>query len=89
MEIKLAQGRARVFISCGQSKGTDEVEIAYGISERLTKLGFNPYLAGGGGDWHRSRRPAPRQVGFGFDIAAQHKNIAAWLDRMKVPRVRA
>ena len=29
--------RARVFISCGQQKGTDEVEIAHKIAKRLQK----------------------------------------------------
>ena len=37
--------QARVFISCGQQKGTDEVEIAHRIAERLQKMGFNPYIA--------------------------------------------
>lgn len=37
--------RARVFISCGQSKGSDEPKIADEISKRLTALGFDPYVA--------------------------------------------
>lgn len=37
--------RARVFISCGQSKETDEEQIAHRISERLIALGFDPYVA--------------------------------------------
>ena len=37
--------RARVFISCGQSKDTDEPKIAEKISKRLTALGFDPYVA--------------------------------------------
>ena len=37
--------RARVFISCGQQKGTDEVKIAHRISEKLEKMGFEPYIA--------------------------------------------
>jgi len=37
--------RARVFISCGQQKGTDEVEIAHRIFEKLEKMGFEPYIA--------------------------------------------
>src|SRR5262249_35706449 len=37
--------RARVFISCGQSRNSDEVRIAHGIAERLTQLGFDPYVA--------------------------------------------
>jgi len=36
---------ARVFISCGQQKGTGEVEIAKKIAEKLEKLGFEPYIA--------------------------------------------
>jgi hypothetical protein len=35
----------RVFISCGQAKGTDEVTIAQAIAERLRRLGFEPYIA--------------------------------------------
>jgi hypothetical protein len=37
--------RARVFISCGQWKGTDEVRIAEAIRDALRTLGFNPYIA--------------------------------------------
>lgn len=37
--------RAKVFISCGQQKDTDEVDIARGIKERLDKLGYDPYIA--------------------------------------------
>lgn len=37
--------QARVFISCGQQKGTDEVEIAHKIAEKLEKMGFEPYIA--------------------------------------------
>jgi hypothetical protein len=37
--------RARVFISCGQSKESDEVQVAAGIAARLEKLGFDPYIA--------------------------------------------
>ncbi|MDI6859872.1 MAG: hypothetical protein QMC85_05190 [Methanocellales archaeon] len=36
--------RARVFISCGQ-QGTDEVNTAHSIAERLQKMGFDPYIA--------------------------------------------
>src|SRR5713226_3594799 len=39
--------RARVFISCGQSKGTDEVQIADAIAAKLRTLGFEPYIAVG------------------------------------------
>ena len=37
--------QARVFISCGQQKGTDEVEIAHNIAEKLEKMGFEHYIA--------------------------------------------
>jgi hypothetical protein len=37
--------RARIFISCGQSRGTDEEKIATEISRRLEALGFDPYVA--------------------------------------------
>jgi hypothetical protein len=37
--------RARVFVSCGQSAGTDEVEVARQVAARLTALGFEPYVA--------------------------------------------
>jgi hypothetical protein len=37
--------RARVFISCGQSKQSDEVETARNIATRLQELGFDPYVA--------------------------------------------
>lgn len=37
--------RARVFISCGQSRGTDEVTIASDVASRLADLGFDPYVA--------------------------------------------
>jgi hypothetical protein len=37
--------RAKVFMSCGQCRGTDEVEIAHRVAERLTKLGYDPYIA--------------------------------------------
>jgi hypothetical protein len=37
--------RARVFISCGQNKDTNEVAIAGEIKARLEKLGFDPYIA--------------------------------------------
>ena len=36
--------RARVFISCGQAKGTDEVDIAHKIAEKLK--GFSLTLLG-------------------------------------------
>lgn len=37
--------RARVFISCGQTKESDELETAHKIRERLKELGFDPYIA--------------------------------------------
>jgi hypothetical protein len=37
--------RAKVFISCGQSKDTNEPKIARRIADRLSKLGFDPYVA--------------------------------------------
>jgi hypothetical protein len=36
---------ARIFISCGQSKESDEIHVAREISVRLEKLGFDPYIA--------------------------------------------
>lgn len=37
--------RAKIFISCGQKKGTDEVEIAKSIATALEKHGFESYIA--------------------------------------------
>jgi hypothetical protein len=37
--------RARVFISCGQAKDTDEPTIADAIARKLTELGFDFYIA--------------------------------------------
>lgn len=37
--------RARIFISCGQQKGTDEVDIAHKIVEKLEKMDFDSYIA--------------------------------------------
>ncbi len=37
--------RARVFISCGQTKHSAELETAHKIRERLYGLGFDPYIA--------------------------------------------
>jgi hypothetical protein len=37
--------RARVFISCGQTKDSDELETAQKIRDRLQELGFDPYIA--------------------------------------------
>lgn len=43
--IKDEKPRARVFISCGQDKATDEPEIASEIKNKLSDLGFDPYVA--------------------------------------------
>jgi hypothetical protein len=40
-----ASVRARVFISCGQAKNTDEAATASKIRDRLLELGFDPYIA--------------------------------------------
>jgi hypothetical protein len=40
-----ANPRARVFISCGQNKVTDEERIAREIGLRLSELGYDPYIA--------------------------------------------
>ena len=37
--------KARVFISCGQQKGTDEVEVAHKVAEKLEEMDFEPYIA--------------------------------------------
>jgi hypothetical protein len=37
--------RAKVFISCGQRKGSDEVQVADKIKIRLTNKGYDPYVA--------------------------------------------
>lgn len=37
--------KSKVFISCGQQKGSDEVEIAHKIAEQLRDLGYEPYIA--------------------------------------------
>lgn len=37
--------KAKVFISCGQRKGTEELEIAHKIANILIKAGFDPYIA--------------------------------------------
>ncbi len=37
--------RARVFISCGQTKDSGELETAHQIRDRLKELGFDPYIA--------------------------------------------
>jgi hypothetical protein len=37
--------KARVFISCGQNKDSDEPQIADSVAKVLTDLGFDPYIA--------------------------------------------
>ncbi len=37
--------KAKIFISCGQQKGSNEVEIVQSIKERLDRLGYDPYIA--------------------------------------------
>src|SRR5262245_5827304 len=37
--------KARVFISCGQRRDTDEVEVARRIREAFLDAGFDPYVA--------------------------------------------
>jgi len=37
--------KARIFISCGQRKDTNKIEIVHRIKERLTKIGFEVYIA--------------------------------------------
>lgn len=37
--------RAKVFISCGQKKGTHEVKVSREIAKVLEDLGFEPYIA--------------------------------------------
>jgi len=39
------QIRARVFISCGQQKDSDETKIAQDIADKLTEMDFDPYIA--------------------------------------------
>ena len=36
---------ARIFISCGQDKDTDEARIASAIKIKTKSLGFDPYVA--------------------------------------------
>ena len=37
--------RARVFISCGQRRDTDEVQVARNVEASFRSLGFDPYVA--------------------------------------------
>lgn len=37
--------RARVFVSCGQSRGSEEGDVANCVAARLSTLGFDPYVA--------------------------------------------
>jgi hypothetical protein len=39
------KSRARVFIGCGQAKGSDEEITAAAVASRLERLGFDPYVA--------------------------------------------
>ena len=36
---------ARVFISCGQKKGTTETQVARRVAKQLRSAGFCPYIA--------------------------------------------
>ena len=36
---------ARVFISCGQRREADEIQVAMDIEAEFRKLGFDPYVA--------------------------------------------
>jgi hypothetical protein len=40
-----ANSAARVFVSCGQSKNSDEVEIVAAVAAELKLLGFEPWIA--------------------------------------------
>lgn len=40
-----SEGRARIFLSCGQRKDTDELTIALKIKEKLDKAGYETYVA--------------------------------------------
>ena len=42
-----AELRARVFISCGQNKNSEEPALASAIKDKLTALGFDAYIAVG------------------------------------------
>ncbi|MGD0468599.1 MAG: hypothetical protein ABSA54_09515 [Terriglobales bacterium] len=44
-EIDQPPRRARVFVSCGQSKQSSELDTAEKIRVRLQELGFDPYIA--------------------------------------------
>lgn len=37
--------RARVFISCGQTKGSDELKVAHDIQDKLEAAGFDTWIA--------------------------------------------
>lgn len=37
--------KAKVFISCGQARGSDEREVARRVAEQLRELGYEPYIA--------------------------------------------
>jgi hypothetical protein len=41
----MSDARARVFISCGQARETQEAQVAHAIAEKLRARGFEPYVA--------------------------------------------
>jgi len=41
----MTEPKAKVFISCGQRKESDEITIANQIADELKKLGYDPYIA--------------------------------------------
>jgi hypothetical protein len=45
MDERNQRSRARVFISCGQTKDSEELETAHRVGDRLRELGFDPYVA--------------------------------------------
>src|SRR6516162_668379 len=46
MADRAPNSQARVFISCGQNKATDETTTAREIGLRFERLGYEPYIAG-------------------------------------------
>lgn len=43
--MSIEELKAKVFISCGQTRNSGEVEIAHKIKDRLMDLGYDPYIA--------------------------------------------
>lgn len=41
----MTTNKARVFISCGQKKDSDEAAIATAVANEVRDLGFEPYVA--------------------------------------------